>query len=182
MEMLFRPPRHTDRSEVPPGQGADQASQGVCAARIQVNRSGPGLSMNSSLAMVTVQRHLRRINSSFLLTVSNSIDLRVQRAKPEAPEGRKKVAQGKRSAALGHGPKMNIPLLSTVRRTSHWAGAADRGKKGCYWCCGYPGRQSLRSFAQGYSLLAPTGQIGADRGRRFLFVYSAWFAVTFPVQ
>ena len=36
--------------------------------------------------------------------------------------------------------------------------AADRGKRELLLAAGYPGRQSLRSFALGYFLLAPAGR------------------------
>ena len=67
-----------------------------------------------------------------------------------------RVAPDKRSAVRGN-EAMNIPL-STVRRASPRAGAADRRKRELLLGAGYPGRQSLRSFALGYFLLAPPGR------------------------
>ena len=60
-------------------------------------------------------------------------------------------------------------LATVARQTGSPGGAKDSS----------PGRQSLRSFALGYFLLAPTGQ---QTGRRFPFEYFELLAVTFPVK
>ena len=74
----------------------------------------------------------------------------------EVPEGRYESSPGQ--AKRRPGQRSNeYPPLSTVRRATLWAGAADRGKRELLVWAGYPGRQSLRSFALGYFLLAPPG-------------------------
>ena len=57
-------------------------------------------------------------------------DLRAKRAKPKAPKGRKIIAQGKRSAALGDGAIIiNTPLFM-VCRASRRAGTAGHEERG----------------------------------------------------
>jgi len=51
-------------------------------------------------------------------------------SKLQAPEGRKIIAQGKRSAALGNGVIMNIPLSSWSALPARWVGRADHEERG----------------------------------------------------
>ena len=57
---------------------------------------------------------------------------------------------------------MNIPL-SAWSAVPPCGGTADQAERVWVWGCGYPGRQSLCSFALGYFLLAPTRH---ERGER----------------
>jgi len=71
------------------------------------------------------------------------------------PSADTKVAPDKRSAVRGN-EVINIPSFHGPPRQPA-AGAADRGMRELLGR-GYPGRQSLRSFAMGYFLLAHPGQ------------------------
>src|SRR6185369_6541329 len=68
-----------------------------------------------------------------------------------------RVAQGKRSAALGNEAIMNTPLSSFSAVPPLPGGTAEKEERGWSWG-GYPGRQSLRAFALGYYLVAPSGR------------------------
>src|SRR5262245_15594100 len=73
------------------------------------------------------------------------------------------VAQGKRSAALGSEAIMKIPSLHGLP-CRPVGSARQTVKRGLRRGVGYPGRQSLRAFALGYYLVAPTGR-QTDVGR-----------------
>ena len=68
-----------------------------------------------------------------------------------------RVAQGKRSAALGSEAIMNIPSLHGLPCRPDGS-ARQTVKRGLRRAVGYPGRQSLRAFALGYYLVAPSGR------------------------
>ena len=68
-----------------------------------------------------------------------------------------RVAQGKRSAALGNEAIMNTPLSSFSAVPPLPGGTAEKEERGWSWG-GYPGRQSLRAFALGYYLVASAGR------------------------
>ena len=58
-----------------------------------------------------------------------------------------------------------IPLFPRSAAAACGLFAADRGKRELLVGAGYPGRQSLRSFALGYFLLAPCGAAEVRAGK-----------------
>src|SRR5437764_5683841 len=81
--------------------------------------------------------------------------LRAQRANPKSRRDDMRVAPDKRSAVRGN-EVMNIPSFhGPPRQPAGWRGGP--WKEGVVVRAGCPGRQSLRSFALGYFLLAPPG-------------------------
>src|SRR5256885_15593655 len=68
-----------------------------------------------------------------------------------------RVAQGKRSAALGSEAIMNIPSLHGLPCRPDGS-ARQTVKSGLRRAVGYPGRKPLRAFALGYYLVAPSGR------------------------
>src|SRR5439155_6214491 len=78
-----------------------------------------------------------------------AVTLRAQRANPKSRRDDTRVAPDKRSAVRGN-DVMSILLFPRFAATARGLSrrAAERGS--CWWWwCGYPRRQSLRSFALG---------------------------------